>query len=212
MAMLTHSSFTSRGHARTLVSLIGLVLIAGVAIPSYWILHAEVRDGLASSFAMLKVASADGAIPLAELDSPWLARKMSRREEHAYGSGFRITYLYRDGHQVVDTRGQRGQADRTLMVIDPEARQVRVAILDQGGRLTGLRLVHYDDRMQIPQSEETAEADALIDGVPVSQTVRTMDAAGAVDATVSRAAVSADFAATAHRVAEDLRFFAASGR
>lgn len=212
MAMLTHSIFTSRGRSRSLVSAIGLILVGGGAYPAYQLMSHVAQERLQSGFTHLTGSPALERPPsLSSTAVGWINRRIQSCDQQPYGPGSRTTVLYRDGTQVFFTAGQHGSADRTLVVVDPQSHQVRTITADEAGRVSGLRVVSYDDRMQVALIEEVADSDAFEGGLPTSRAVRVLDAGGAALNAPGRIDPSSDFLTAARLASEDLRYFSDTG-
>lgn len=209
MAMLSHSIFTSRGRSRSLVSAIGLVLVGGGSYPAYQLMTHAAHDSLQSGFTHLTgSAAADRPPSLSWTADGWINRKVQSQHQQAHGPGTKTTILYVDGTQVFFTAGQRGSADRTLIVVDPKSHQVRSISADESGRVSSLRIVTYDDRMQVALSEEVADSDAIAGNMPTARNVRILDTAGSPLNELGRIEPSLEFLAASRLANEDLRYFA----
>ena len=208
MAMLTNSIFTSRGRSRSLVSAIGLILVGGGAYPAYQLMSQAARESLQSGFTHLSGSPAtERPASLSTTAVAWNNRRVQSRSQQPYGTGLRLAVMYADGTQVFFTTGQHGTLDRTLVVVDPQTHQVRTISADEAGRVSGLRVVTYDDRMQVALTEEAADSDAFEGALPTSRSVRILDTAGAALNPQGRIEPSLEFLAAARLASEDLRYF-----
>jgi hypothetical protein len=209
MMRLTDTAFKSRGRSHSLVTAIGFVVVASGAFPAYHLLRGPFGEAFRSGFSKMQLAGMpDGGVPSRTAEA-WMQRRIHSRENHPFNGGTRTMVLYEDGAQVYYIDGQGGSSDRLLTIIDPTTRKQRTLTIDEEGRPSSLRVVNFDDRMQVVLAEETATSDAMSDGVPLSRTLRMLDADGNLLNTPGRIAPGAEFIAAAHTTAEDLRYFRA---